>query len=374
MLKELGRHLADAFAAELRLPDQLRPSREIEGHLGQGFVHGQEKTVALHAALVAHGLTQRLAEGESGIFYGVVLVDAQVAAGLELEVAAGVFGEKIEHVIEKSDAGADLAVAAAVEIDADADLGLASTARDLSPPRRILEIAIDRLPIGGDQVGVGLQPLAQQDGLAAEVAGEQDIADAVPDHKGIGQVVITLHIAEQHGGAGLARRGQLVREGMIDMDRGEMDALPGQGLEDKILHRPEALFGEGGRAQAILVGDHHQLEGALARDPGQRGDGARDELELGKGVDLFIRGLADEGAITVDKKESFHACSSSLPQIPPADVLMFPAKSALLAPVRAGLMLKPNQALLAPVRTGLILFPGNAAPPGVCGSPPGCRW
>jgi hypothetical protein len=61
----------------------------------------------------------------------VVVVDVDVAAGVYGQVNHGVAGEEFEHVVEKAHAGADLGVAPAVEVEAQADVGLVGLANDL---------------------------------------------------------------------------------------------------------------------------------------------------------------------------------------------------------------------------------------------------
>ncbi len=53
---------------------------EVDGGDGEGLVHGHDEVAgAEDAALVAEGLRDGLAEGDAGVFDGVVLVDVEVA-------------------------------------------------------------------------------------------------------------------------------------------------------------------------------------------------------------------------------------------------------------------------------------------------------
>ena len=98
--------------------------------------------VAHDAAHVAERLLHRLAEHDAGVFGGVVLVDVQVALGLQLDVDPGVARQELEHVVEEADAGRDLGAAGAVEVQLDGDLGLLGGAGDLARAHReLLEIA-----------------------------------------------------------------------------------------------------------------------------------------------------------------------------------------------------------------------------------------
>ena len=67
-------------------------------------------------------------ENDAHVLHRVMLIDVQVAARLEIQVEAAVPGEKLQHVIEKANAGRDLVSAAAVQIQAPADIGLGGLA------------------------------------------------------------------------------------------------------------------------------------------------------------------------------------------------------------------------------------------------------
>ena len=89
---------------------------------------------ALH---VAERLLHRLAERDADILGGVVVVDVQVALGLDRDVDARVARQQIEHVVEEADAGRDVRDALAVEIDRDLDVGLLGGALDRAPCGRL---------------------------------------------------------------------------------------------------------------------------------------------------------------------------------------------------------------------------------------------
>ncbi len=80
--------------------------------------------VAGDALHVAERLLHRLAERDADVLGGVVVVDMQVALGLDRDVDARVPRQQIEHVVEEADAGRNVAAAGAVEVDRDLDVGL----------------------------------------------------------------------------------------------------------------------------------------------------------------------------------------------------------------------------------------------------------
>ena len=77
------------MAAIFALHDAVRPTAEIDGCGGEGFVHRhQEISGAQNPALVAERLDDGFAEGDASVFDGVVLVDVEVALRFELRSKA----------------------------------------------------------------------------------------------------------------------------------------------------------------------------------------------------------------------------------------------------------------------------------------------
>ncbi len=60
----------------------------------------------------------RLAQGDAHVFHGVVAVDVQVALAVDVQVDQAVAGDLVEHVVEEADAGGQLGVAGAVQVEA----------------------------------------------------------------------------------------------------------------------------------------------------------------------------------------------------------------------------------------------------------------
>ncbi len=69
----------------------------------------------------------------------------------------------------------------------------------------------------------------------------------------------------------------------------------------------EALAREGRGAEAVLVGDHHELESGVAK-PEQGGDDARDQPELLEGIDLLVLRFLDEHAVAIDEENAGGTC------------------------------------------------------------------
>ncbi len=93
--------------------------------------HGR-LSVADDPGAVAERLIERLADADADVLDGVVGAGLQIAGGGHRQVEAAVAREQVEHVVKESNPGRALARAGPVQRQADADVGLAGGALDLS--------------------------------------------------------------------------------------------------------------------------------------------------------------------------------------------------------------------------------------------------
>ena len=75
-------------------------------------------------------MLHRFAQRDSHVFDGVVLVHVQVTACDQIEIERPVPRDLLEHVIEKADAGVNVRLSAAVEIQLQLDAGFVRGAVD----------------------------------------------------------------------------------------------------------------------------------------------------------------------------------------------------------------------------------------------------
>jgi hypothetical protein len=128
---QLGVIGADALSGNLQAVAQVGATREVEGDLHQRFIQGRnEVTEADDAFTIAQCLRQGHPERNPDIFIGVVVVDVDVACGLDVEVKQTMGGDLVQHVIEEGDACVDIALACAIEADRGGDIGFAGFAVD----------------------------------------------------------------------------------------------------------------------------------------------------------------------------------------------------------------------------------------------------
>ena len=115
----------------------VRPAGHVDGGVRQRLVHRDERVAEpADALLVAERLAERLAQHDRGVLDGVVSLDLDVALGVHRQVEARVAAERGQHVVVERDAGADVGLSGAVEVEFDDDvgfLGLAFDSRGGSP-------------------------------------------------------------------------------------------------------------------------------------------------------------------------------------------------------------------------------------------------
>ncbi len=81
--------------------------------------------------LVAQRIFERLPQRQADVFNRVMIVDFEVALGLDLDVEKTVAAKGIEHVIEKRHAGFNGRLSGAVDIQRHLDIGLFGFPLDL---------------------------------------------------------------------------------------------------------------------------------------------------------------------------------------------------------------------------------------------------
>ena len=86
--------------------------------------------IAGDALLVTNGFRQRLADGNADVLHGVVVINVQITLGLDRQIYQPVPRHLIEHVLKERHPRIELALAGAVEVDGDFNLGLQGVPAD----------------------------------------------------------------------------------------------------------------------------------------------------------------------------------------------------------------------------------------------------
>src|SRR4051794_33134036 len=123
--------LPNLVARKLHLEHQHRASRNVDHDAGQRLVHRHvDGGVAGDARHRAKRLLYRLAERDADILSGVVVIDVEVAHGLDADVDPRMPRQQVQHMVEKADPGRDLGHAGAVKVYRNLDIGLFGLALD----------------------------------------------------------------------------------------------------------------------------------------------------------------------------------------------------------------------------------------------------
>ena len=142
---------------------------------------------------------------------------------------------------------------------------------------------------------------SEDDSLAAEVGGQLCIALAVADDEAVREVVGTVHVGGEHGGARLTCGEVVLRETAVDEDIVEGDAFSLKDFQHQVLCGPEVLLWIAGCAEPVLIRNHYESEVGVLAQEAQGTDGSWYEVELLEGIDLLVGRFLQDCAIAVDE-------------------------------------------------------------------------
>src|SRR5579875_1236846 len=139
---QLGLKLPHPLVFDCNVVGQVGTPAEIDHHRAQSLVqwHGGV-TEALNPGPFGQRLMKGASNHDSDVLYRMMVVDGQVAGGVDCEVEKAVAGEAVEHMIQERNPGGDFAAAVAVKCQFQMDRGLACLAFDHGAP----EIASRRM-------------------------------------------------------------------------------------------------------------------------------------------------------------------------------------------------------------------------------------
>ena len=133
-------HLANLLAIKLGIPNEPRTATEVEGYGAKTIIHGKgvvpcdgvfvSKAITFDAAFIAEGFGKGFAKGKGGILDRVVLINMEVATDTDIEVDVAVLGYLLEHVIKEAETCRNGALACAIKVEGDGDVGLLGCAGD----------------------------------------------------------------------------------------------------------------------------------------------------------------------------------------------------------------------------------------------------
>ena len=132
LLGKRGVELPQQAQRHIHIPVQLAAARDVHRGKHQRLVHGKVLgSEAVYAALFAHGLGKRLAKHYAHVFDGMVGVHFDIALCLHVQAEQAMPAERIQHMVEESNAGVDVGCANPIDIQLKADIGFLGGARDV---------------------------------------------------------------------------------------------------------------------------------------------------------------------------------------------------------------------------------------------------
>jgi hypothetical protein len=131
MLIHFGGSVANILTSEFHVPAEVDASAEVYEHHSAAVVHGEDKAVASETTFVAEGIAYGIAESDSNIFHGVMLVDVEITVALQMHRYARMVRYLPEHVVEEVQASRDKRRSFAVEVYKNVYVSFACDARDV---------------------------------------------------------------------------------------------------------------------------------------------------------------------------------------------------------------------------------------------------
>ena len=90
---------------------------KVKADSGQGFIHRHiGMGIAMDTGFIAQGLGKGLTKADADIFHSMMVIDMGIALCLHREVKKTMYCEQGQHMIQKSDAGADIGLTGAVNL------------------------------------------------------------------------------------------------------------------------------------------------------------------------------------------------------------------------------------------------------------------
>src|SRR5690606_11560499 len=304
MWHEFRRQSADTFPVELPFEDEPRTAGEIQRHPCLAFIHRQEESIAVYAALVSQRFSDGFAEAYRRVFHSVVLVDVEVASAVEAQAEAAMPGYLLQHVIIEADPGVDMNGVGRVEIDGRADPGFLRISRDRRQPGGSSQCLCDARPAEGE-------PVRGPD--------EQS-----PDAYVLRQLQVGLAIANdcrtlrvQHGCREVPRQQPGIRFATgaavafaerTDEHFVEGDALAFEYRSIMPVAPGESFHGERFGAETILVRHHHEAGAGVSQTDQCRYD-ILDQSYLLERIDLVVRRFLNQPSVAIYEQHFLHISS-----------------------------------------------------------------
>ena len=190
MLHHFGAEIAHALVGEVGFVFQVRTTGDVHRAARQTFVHRQNKTKTVDAAFVAERQLQGFTQRQTGIFYGVVIVNVKVTLHRDFHAETAVGGNLVQHMVKETDTGVDLAAAFTVQPDLHINLCLFGVAFNVRVAVTFCQLFANLCP--AKIVAVVAKP------RNAHIFRQRNISDAIPDDIAVGSIhrllsEITLH-------------------------------------------------------------------------------------------------------------------------------------------------------------------------------------
>ena len=133
LFEQLSVHVANLVAIEADIPDEIGSLTKIDSGPAQRLVHWQiGVAVAGNTSKITERLFDRLANDNASIFNSMVTINVQITVRFYGQIDERMAPQRVQHMVEKANAGRNIRLASAVQIYGHRDIGFFCLARDCS--------------------------------------------------------------------------------------------------------------------------------------------------------------------------------------------------------------------------------------------------
>lgn len=129
ILDEFAVEVSDFGSGDWCIESNIVAAAQVDGDGHQRFFHREHHvTVSGDSAFVSQRLRERLPQTDTDIFRSVMGIDFCVAIAANVEIEKSMLGKQRQHMVEKADAGGNLAYSCSVDVKLERNLGFCSFA------------------------------------------------------------------------------------------------------------------------------------------------------------------------------------------------------------------------------------------------------
>ena len=207
-------------------------------------------------------------------------------------------------MVEETQPRLDVALTVAVEVYLDVDIGLLGSTHHLGSTLATIGNGYGASPA---LAGITTERTVYLQEAAADVGSKLAVSISVADDIAMLDVVVGIvEVFLDQSELWFAVARMLFRKAGVDKDFVKLHAFALQRIENEVLYGPEGVFRKGFGAQSVLIAHHDKLIVSMLAQESEAADSLGYKLQFLEGINLFVLGFTNQGAVTVYKENLLH--------------------------------------------------------------------